>query len=120
MGWIGGTFPTIKGLRGRRRYNDLNLRQIYSLTIILLCTSQYAACWPSLRHNSVCFHWADKTVKLWKISERDRRPEGYNLKDEEGRIRDPATITTLRVSSHREPYYGLSLSLQRLLRLPGI
>ncbi|KAB0404432.1 hypothetical protein E2I00_009562, partial [Balaenoptera physalus] len=37
----------------------------------------------------------DKTVKLWKVSERDKRPEGYNLKDEEGRLRDPATITTL-------------------------
>ncbi|EPQ20083.1 Serine/threonine-protein phosphatase 2A 55 kDa regulatory subunit B beta isoform [Myotis brandtii] len=40
----------------------------------------------------------DKTVKLWKVSERDKRPEGYNLKDEEGRLRDPATITTLRLS----------------------
>ncbi|MGH0154307.1 UNVERIFIED_CONTAM: hypothetical protein FKN15_026865 [Acipenser sinensis] len=39
----------------------------------------------------------DKTVKLWKISERDKRPEGYNLKDDDGRIRDPFTITTLRV-----------------------
>uniref|UniRef100_A0A673Y0C8 Serine/threonine-protein phosphatase 2A 55 kDa regulatory subunit B n=1 Tax=Salmo trutta TaxID=8032 RepID=A0A673Y0C8_SALTR len=39
----------------------------------------------------------DKTVKLWKISERDKRPEGYNLKDEDGRIRDPSTITALRV-----------------------
>lgn len=37
-------------------------------------------------------------MKLWKVSERDKRPEGYNLKDEEGRLRDPATITTLRVS----------------------
>ncbi|CAG04756.1 unnamed protein product, partial [Tetraodon nigroviridis] len=26
----------------------------------------------------------DKTIKLWKVSERDKRPEGYNLKDEEG------------------------------------
>ncbi|KAJ8266788.1 hypothetical protein GJAV_G00134700 [Gymnothorax javanicus] len=39
----------------------------------------------------------DKTVKLWKISERDKRPEGYNLKDDDGRIRDPSTITALRV-----------------------
>ncbi|KAJ3587592.1 hypothetical protein NHX12_011189 [Muraenolepis orangiensis] len=39
----------------------------------------------------------DKTVKLWKISERDKRPEGYNLKDEDGRIRNPSTITSLRV-----------------------
>uniref|UniRef100_A0A8C3AS26 Serine/threonine-protein phosphatase 2A 55 kDa regulatory subunit B n=1 Tax=Cyclopterus lumpus TaxID=8103 RepID=A0A8C3AS26_CYCLU len=39
----------------------------------------------------------DKTVKLWKISERDKRPEGYNQKDDDGRIRDPSTITSLRV-----------------------
>ncbi len=41
---------------------------------------------------------ADKTIKLWKISERDKRPEGYNLKEEDGRYRDAASITTLRVS----------------------
>ncbi|KAI2658275.1 Serine/threonine-protein phosphatase 2A 55 kDa regulatory subunit B delta isoform [Labeo rohita] len=40
----------------------------------------------------------DKTIKLWKISERDKRAEGYNLKDEDGRLRDPFRITTLRVS----------------------
>ncbi|KAJ8777212.1 hypothetical protein J1605_014595 [Eschrichtius robustus] len=45
----------------------------------------------------------DKTVKLWKVSERDKRPEGYNLKDEEGRLRDPATITTLRVQAWNYP-----------------
>ncbi|GAB5570212.1 serine/threonine-protein phosphatase 2A 55 kDa regulatory subunit B beta isoform isoform X4 [Prionailurus iriomotensis] len=38
----------------------------------------------------------DKTIKLWKISERDKRPEGYNLKEEDGRYRDPTTVTTLR------------------------
>ena len=26
----------------------------------------------------------DKTIKLWKISEQDKRAEGYNLKDEDG------------------------------------
>lgn len=40
----------------------------------------------------------DKTIKLWKISERDKRPEGYNLKEEDGRYKDPNTITSLRVS----------------------
>uniref|UniRef100_S4RP31 Protein phosphatase 2, regulatory subunit B, beta a n=1 Tax=Petromyzon marinus TaxID=7757 RepID=S4RP31_PETMA len=40
---------------------------------------------------------ADKTIKLWKISERDKRAEGYNLKEEDGRLRDPTTITALRV-----------------------
>ncbi|XP_035274938.1 serine/threonine-protein phosphatase 2A 55 kDa regulatory subunit B beta isoform-like isoform X2 [Anguilla anguilla] len=39
----------------------------------------------------------DKTIKLWKVSERDKRPEGYNLKDEEGRVKDPSTVTTLQV-----------------------
>lgn len=40
----------------------------------------------------------DKTIKLWKISERDKRPEGYNLKEEDGRYKDPNNITSLRVS----------------------
>lgn len=40
----------------------------------------------------------DKTIKLWKISERDKRPEGYNLKEEDGRYKHPNTITSLRVS----------------------
>ncbi|XP_036591628.1 serine/threonine-protein phosphatase 2A 55 kDa regulatory subunit B delta isoform isoform X1 [Trichosurus vulpecula] len=39
----------------------------------------------------------DKTIKLWKISERDKKAEGYNLKDEDGRLRDPFRITALRV-----------------------
>lgn len=48
----------------------------------------------------MCF-WPDKTIKLWKISERDKRAEGYNLKDEDGRLRDPFRITSLRVRSVR-------------------
>ncbi|CAG11173.1 unnamed protein product, partial [Tetraodon nigroviridis] len=40
----------------------------------------------------------DKTIKLWKVSERDKRPEGYNLKDEEGRLKDMTTITSLQGS----------------------
>lgn len=39
----------------------------------------------------------DKTIKLWKISERDRRPEGYNLKEEDGRYKDSNLVTSLRV-----------------------
>ncbi|XP_064173269.1 serine/threonine-protein phosphatase 2A 55 kDa regulatory subunit B delta isoform-like [Anguilla rostrata] len=39
----------------------------------------------------------DKTIKLWKIGERDKRAEGYNLKDEGGRPRDPFPLTSLRV-----------------------
>lgn len=36
----------------------------------------------------------DKTIKLWKVSERDKRVEGYNTKEEIGSIRDPISITT--------------------------
>lgn len=45
------------------------------------------------------FFPTDKTIKLWKISERDKRPEGYNLKEEDGRYKDSNTITSLRVQS---------------------
>lgn len=40
----------------------------------------------------------DKTIKLWKVSERDRRIDGYNLKDETGQmLKDPNAVTSLRV-----------------------
>ena len=41
--------------------------------------------------------YSDKTVKLWKLSERTKRPEGLNLKDDAGLERDPTSITSLRV-----------------------
>lgn len=44
-----------------------------------------------------CLLLSDKTIKLWKISERDKRAEGYNLKDEDGRLREPFRLTSLRV-----------------------
>lgn len=53
------------------------------------------------------FFVKDKTIKLWKISERDKRAEGYNLKDEDGRLRDPFRLTTLRAS--RASLYTLLL-----------
>lgn len=70
----------------------------------------------------VLFPPPDKTVKLWKISERDKRPEGYNLKDEDGRFRDPSTITTLRVRGRRKlpgPSRVRSLSLFVQRRCPA-
>lgn len=40
----------------------------------------------------------DKTIKLWKVSERDKRIDGYNLKDDNGQIlRDPNSLTSLRI-----------------------
>ena len=41
--------------------------------------------------------FVDKTIKLWKVSERDKQAEGYNLKDDAGILRDPNSITALRV-----------------------
>lgn len=54
--------------------------------------------WPSsISHLTSVSSLTDKTIKLWKISERDKRPEGYNLKEEDGRYKNPNTITSLRV-----------------------
>lgn len=47
------------------------------------------------------FKIVDKTVKLWKVTERDKRAEGYNLKDDAGLLRDPTSITSLRVPSFK-------------------
>ncbi len=44
---------------------------------------------------------SDKTIKLWKVSERDKRPDGFNLKDDAGLLRDPSTIHSLRVPVFR-------------------
>jgi len=41
----------------------------------------------------------DKTIKLWKVSERDKCIEGYNTKEETGRVREPNQVTSLRVPS---------------------
>jgi hypothetical protein len=39
----------------------------------------------------------DKTVKLWKISEKTKRAEGYNLRDDNGITRPADTVTNLRI-----------------------
>lgn len=39
----------------------------------------------------------DKTVKLWKISERTKIATGFNLKDDTGVPLNPSSITSLRV-----------------------
>ena len=44
-----------------------------------------------------CGFFPDKTVKLWKVMERTKRAEGYNLKDDGGVLRAPTSINTLRV-----------------------
>lgn len=52
---------------------------------------------------------SDKTIKLWKISERDKRPDGYNLKEDDGRYKDPNSITSLRVSQRRQRHLNENL-----------
>ena len=54
---------------------------------------------------------ADKTIKLWKVSERDKRAEGYNLKEDSGMIRDPSSINSLRVSYFSQSRYKSFLVL---------
>jgi len=46
---------------------------------------------------TVCVDAADKTVKLWKVSERRKRTDGFNLRDEMGSPVDPSSVTSLRV-----------------------
>ena len=60
---------------------------------------------------SLCSVFKDKTIKLWKITERDKRPEGYNLKDEEGKLKDLSTVTSLQVRcrTRRVPTAGSHL-----------
>lgn len=39
----------------------------------------------------------DKTIKLWKVTEKDKRVEGYNTRNESGIKLDPTSINSLRV-----------------------
>lgn len=39
----------------------------------------------------------DKTIKLWKVSERDKKWVGSNLMEEDGTLRDPCQITSVRL-----------------------
>ncbi|CAH0554351.1 unnamed protein product [Brassicogethes aeneus] len=39
----------------------------------------------------------DKTIKLWKVSERDKKVEGYNTRSDNGSLIDPANVSALRV-----------------------
>jgi len=47
-------------------------------------------------HAHFLFSTNDKTIKLWKIQERDKRVEGANFK-EDGMLRDPESVTALTV-----------------------
>ena len=40
---------------------------------------------------------ADKTVKLWKVSERDKKFVGFNLQNDDGSVRELNEMKSLRV-----------------------
>lgn len=54
----------------------------------------------------------DKTIKLWKVSERDKRIDGYNLKDEGGHPRD--VVSSLRVPTVRPMELMVEASPRRI------
>merc|ERR1712076_227237 len=56
----------------------------------------------------------DKPIKLWKVSERDKRAEGYNLKEDTGLLKDPSTVNTLRVPVLRPMELMVEASLRRI------
>ncbi|XP_028158199.1 serine/threonine-protein phosphatase 2A 55 kDa regulatory subunit B alpha isoform-like isoform X2 [Ostrinia furnacalis] len=56
----------------------------------------------------------DKTIKLWKVSERDKRVTGYNTREEGGRPRDPTRITQLRVPTVRPAELMVEASPRRI------
>lgn len=39
----------------------------------------------------------DKTIKLWKVTEKDKKVEGYNTRSENGAPVDPSSVSALRV-----------------------
>ena len=56
----------------------------------------------------------DKTIKLWKVSERDKRPEGYNLKDENGILKSPLSVQGLRVPQFKPMELMVEASPRRI------
>ncbi|XP_047036261.1 serine/threonine-protein phosphatase 2A 55 kDa regulatory subunit B alpha isoform isoform X2 [Helicoverpa zea] len=56
----------------------------------------------------------DKTIKLWKVSERDKRVTGYNTREEGGRAREPARVTQLRVPTVRPAELMVEASPRRI------
>ena len=78
--------------------HKMSIKQTTFFSISKKRVLQHKLCLISFRLWCKCFiPVKDKTIKLWKVSERDKRPEGYNLKDEEGRLKDMTTITSLQV-----------------------
>ncbi|XP_055017286.1 LOW QUALITY PROTEIN: serine/threonine-protein phosphatase 2A 55 kDa regulatory subunit B alpha isoform [Boleophthalmus pectinirostris] len=58
----------------------------------------------------------DKTIKLWKISERNKRPEGYNLRD--GQYKDFTNIASLQVPFFKPMDLMVEANLRRVFANP--
>ncbi|KAL7981417.1 hypothetical protein Chor_002313 [Crotalus horridus] len=84
-------FDYLKSLEIEEKVNKIRHESYYIFCVQFCCQRAGDSQQPLL---PPCV--SDKTIKLWKISERDKQPEGYNLKEEDGRYRDPTTVTTLR------------------------
>ncbi|EDV22961.1 uncharacterized protein TRIADDRAFT_50614 [Trichoplax adhaerens] len=56
----------------------------------------------------------DKTIKLWKVAERQFRADGLNCYDESGLPRDPRNITKLHVPVLRPMELTVEASLKRV------
>jgi len=56
----------------------------------------------------------DKTIKLWRVTEKEWKVEGFNLKEENGTYRDPANITQLSVPKVTPTNLMVEASLRRV------
>ena len=74
-----------------------NGKKIYLHSLYISISETNHTITPSVIFTLNLLSLSDKTIKLWKVSERDKRAEGYNLKEDTGLLKDPSTINTLRV-----------------------
>jgi serine/threonine-protein phosphatase 2A regulatory subunit B len=59
------------------------------------------------------FFFIDKTIKLWRVTEKEWKVEGFNLKEENGTYRDPANLTQLSVPKVTPTNLMVEASLRR-------
>ena len=92
-------FDYLKSLEIEEKINKIRwLKRKNPAHFLLSTNGKISNAWMLVwRKKFTIYHFADKTIKLWKVSERDKKAEGYNLKEDSGLLRDPSTINTLRV-----------------------
>jgi serine/threonine-protein phosphatase 2A regulatory subunit B len=56
----------------------------------------------------------DKTIKLWKVSEKEWRVEGLNLKEDSGTYRDASSLTSLQIPTVKPSPLVVEASLRRV------